>query len=210
MKNKTKFIRSKFSPVNKNRSLIRPNSNSNFSEKKTNQNKNSDKKDYKYGENTSKTQDNVREYDSYNNLNTINCNIPTSGNKRTQPNFNSNNNNNNISFNNTQHQFDISDLVFSVQDDFKTVLNKNNRLRNLLIQASNKINELTIKSKERDEEYRVEKARILSELDKISANYITYAEGYKNSTAKEHRIKNLQNDYNHNYKVLTGYQESIR
>jgi hypothetical protein len=171
----------------------------------------SDKKDYRYGESTSKTQDNIKDNDTYNTSNTIYSNMPSSSNKILVQNSNSNIDAlNNINIMNSQPMFDISDLVYSIHDDFKTILNKNNRLRNILIQASNKMNELSTKSLEREEEYRLEKAGVLDQLDKITENYKKYAEGYKNFTLLEEQLKNLQNDYNHNYKVLTTYQESIK
>ena len=52
----------------------------------------------------------------------------------------------NISNNNTPHNnqnfignLNMNDLIFNVNDDHKTLINKNRKLSNLLIQASNKI-----------------------------------------------------------------------
>jgi oligoendopeptidase F len=43
-----------------------------------------------------------------------------------------------------QDQSDYNELQFNVNDDYKTLVKKNTKLRNLLVKASNKINELVI------------------------------------------------------------------
>lgn len=106
-------------------------------------------------------------------------------------------------------QFDMSELLFNINDDHSTLINKNNKLRNLIVQASGKITELNTKMKEREEEFRIEKAGILDELDKIIANYKFYADGFKNYSSLQAQFKNLQKDYQHNYNVMTSYQGSL-
>lgn len=105
--------------------------------------------------------------------------------------------------------FDLNDLVFNINDDYKTVISKNNKLRALVVQASTKLNDLNKKYKNLEEEHKSEKEGILNELDKISTNYKMYAESHKNYTSFEEQFKNLQKDYHHNYKVLTSYQENL-
>ncbi len=107
-------------------------------------------------------------------------------------------------------KFEVTDLLFNLNDDQKTLINKNTKLRNLLIQASNKISEMSIKKEEKEKEYQIEKSKILQELDRITINYKTYAEGYKKFSFLDEQFKNLKNDYQHNYNVLVSYGESLR
>ncbi len=102
------------------------------------------------------------------------------------------------------------DLLFNVNDDHKTLIMKNAKLRNLLIEASNKLIDYSNRIKQKEDEYKIEKSGILVELDKITINYKTYAEGYKNFSNLQEEFKKLQKDYEHNYNVLISYQESLR
>jgi hypothetical protein len=103
-----------------------------------------------------------------------------------------------------------SELLFNLDDDQKTLINKNTRLMSLLVQASNKIKELNIKIDVIQEEARFEKSHILNDLDRIIVNYKTYAEGYKNYQKLDEQYKALKHDYDHNYKVLIHYGESLK
>ena len=105
---------------------------------------------------------------------------------------------------------DASELLFNINDDHKTLIGKNTRLRTLLIQASGKLADVSAKLIEKEEEFSKEKSGILDELERITVNYRTYAEGYKNYSVLEDQHKNLQRDYQHNYNVLVSYGESMR
>jgi hypothetical protein len=105
---------------------------------------------------------------------------------------------------------DASELLFNINDDHKSLITKNTKLRTLLIQASNKLAEVSENLIQREDEFRKEKSSILEELDRITLNYRTYAEGYKNYTILEEQHQNLQKDYQHNYNVLVSYGESLR
>jgi hypothetical protein len=109
----------------------------------------------------------------------------------------------------TSNPDDISDLLFNSNDDQKALVTKNFKLREIVVHASNKLSEVLKKYNDREEEYKQEKESIFAELDKITGNYKMYAESYKNYHNLEEQFKNMQNDYNHNYKVLINYQESI-
>ena len=58
----------------------------------------------------------------------------------------------------------------------------------LIIQASTKLSEMTNKYNQMESEYKLEKKTFLSELDKISQNYKTYAENAK-------LLPQMKNDY---------------
>jgi hypothetical protein len=105
---------------------------------------------------------------------------------------------------------DASELLFNINDDHKSLITKNTKLRTLLIQASNKLAEVSENLIQKEEEFKKEKSAILDELDRITINYKTYAEGYKKFTILEDQHTNLQKDYQHNYNVLVSYGESLR
>lgn len=111
---------------------------------------------------------------------------------------------------NNKANFNINELISNINDDQKTLIIKNTKLRNLLVQASTKLNEASEKIKLKNEEHHIEKSKILNELDRISLNYKTYAEAYKKYSLIEEELKNLKKDYQHNYKVLISYEESLR
>ncbi len=106
--------------------------------------------------------------------------------------------------------FDISDLVFKENDDYKTIVNKNSKLRNLIIKASQKLNDMNQEHLEKEKDFEFEKATILKELDTISNNYKLYAESYKNFSILDEQYRNLQKDYNHNYNLFMCYQDNTR
>jgi acyl carrier protein phosphodiesterase len=107
-------------------------------------------------------------------------------------------------------QFDMTDLIFKENDDYKTLVIKNSKLRNLVVKASEKINEMTNEFTEKEKDYEFEKTTILKELDNISSNYKKYANCYKSFSILDEQYRNLQRDYNHNYNVMMAYQDTLR
>ena len=75
--------------------------------------------------------------------------------------------------------FNMKDIIFNITDDHKTLINKNRKLAQYVVESSNKISALneTIKnleiSKSRDKE------ELLEKLDKISINYRRFAESHQ-------------------------------
>lgn len=100
-------------------------------------------------------------------------------------------------------EYDMSEVLFNVNDDYRTLINKNAKLSNMILQSSTKL-------KEREEEYKAEKAGILEELDRIIGNYKIYAEGYRKYQTLEEQFYNLNKDYQHNYNVMIAYQKSLK
>lgn len=101
-------------------------------------------------------------------------------------------------------------MIFKENDDYKTLVNKNSKLRNLVVQASDKLNEVSSQLKEKEKDFDEEKATILKELDQISSNYKKYAQCYKCFSILDEQYTKLQIDYNHNYNVMRSYQETLR
>jgi hypothetical protein len=104
----------------------------------------------------------------------------------------------------------LSDLLYKKEDDYETIVNKNMKLRSLVVQASNKLSEISEKLVTNEEEHKKEKQTIMKELDKIGQNYSKYAASHKNLIVLEEQFKKMKIDYEHNYSVLLSYQDSIR
>jgi hypothetical protein len=104
----------------------------------------------------------------------------------------------------------LIDLLHKKEDDHSTLVNKNHKLRSLVVQASQKLNELSEKMNTNEQLFVKEKETILKELDRITQNYQKYAHSYKNYSELEEKYQKLENDYEHNYNVLISYQDSIR
>ena len=105
--------------------------------------------------------------------------------------------------------FDMSDLAYQDNDDYKTIVSKNTKLRNLVIQASQKLNDITFQFQEKEKEFQCDKENILSELENISSNYKLYAEYYQNYNRLDEQYKKLQRDYNSDNKVIQSYEEIV-
>ena len=106
-------------------------------------------------------------------------------------------------------QFDMSDLVYQENDDYKTIVSKNTKLRNLVIQASQKINDITFQFQEKEKEFQIDKENILAELENISSNYKLYAESHQNYNKLDEQFKKLQRDYNCDNKGIKSYEEIV-
>jgi hypothetical protein len=104
-----------------------------------------------------------------------------------------------------EDNFQTPDLLYNAGDDNKTLVNKNSKLRNLLIQASEKLTELT----EKNQQHIRERNKINAELDHIMTNYKLYAESHQNYKSLEEEFSLMHKDYNHNYSVLLNSQKTI-
>jgi hypothetical protein len=58
--------------------------------------------------------------------------------------------------------------------------------------------------------FKLEKANIFEELEKITSNYKLYSESHKNYLNVENEFNNLKKDYLHNNKVIKSYSDSLR
>ena len=105
---------------------------------------------------------------------------------------------------------DIKDLLEREGDTYEDLKLKNSKLRMLIIQASTKLSEMTNKYNQMESEYKLEKKTFLSELDKISQNYKTYAENAKLLPQMKNDYQALLSKYNQNNKVIENYQENIK
>ena len=114
--------------------------------------------------------------------------------------------NNSIKNNN---EIDINMFLESENDTYENLKIKNSKLRILIIQASNKLTEISNKYKEREINYQDEKKEILKQLDKISVNYKIYAESHQQISKIKNDYNNLFQKFEQNLKVISNYQNDI-
>lgn len=51
---------------------------------------------------------------------------------------------------------------------------------------------------------------MVSQLDRITNNYKLYSEYYSKYFELVDKMSKLQNDYKHNFKVMSGFRESVK
>jgi len=128
--------------------------------------------------------------------------------------FNSNNPNNpnNLIIEDTMPipNLKFSELLFNVNDDFKTLITKNTKLRSMLIEANNHINEITKQFDKQLISHSNEKKSLLLQLDKITSNYTLYAESHKNLTVLKEEYDKVNYDFQLNQEKINVYKELIK
>ena len=112
-------------------------------------------------------------------------------------------------YNYPTEKIDFKVLLENDNDTYENLKLKNSKLRTLVIQASNKINELTNKINLKEKEYQEEKKLILMKLDKISNNYKIYAESFQQNIKIKNDYELLNEKYEQNIKVISNYQKDI-
>ena len=106
-------------------------------------------------------------------------------------------------------KIDCKILLENENDTYENLKLKNSKLRTLVIQANNKINELTNKLNLKEKEYQEEKKLILMKLDKISSNYKIYAESFQQNVRIKNDYELLNEKYEQNITVISNYQKDI-
>ena len=89
---------------------------------------------------------------------------------------------------------DYKIFLYDKNDTFDMLKLKNENLRNLVIQANDKINLLIKQKNELENEYQIEKKTILQHLEKISQNYKIYANSHKSLKTTEVRMNEFINE----------------
>ena len=93
-------------------------------------------------------------------------------------------------------QINFHDYIYDKTDCFDDLIKKNEKLRILVIQANNKINDLIEKQKENENDYKLEKKSILQQLEKIQKNYKLYANSHKSYNEIKGKLDKLITNYN--------------
>ena len=104
----------------------------------------------------------------------------------------------------------MKDLIFNITDDHKTLINKNRKLAQYVIQSSNKISSLNEIIQNLENSKLKEKEEFLEKLDKISANYKTFAESHQKLNKINLDFENLKNLYEKNNSFLFNYEDFIK
>jgi len=104
----------------------------------------------------------------------------------------------------------FSELLFNVNDDFKTLITKNTKLRSMLIEANNHINEITKQFDKQLISHSNEKKSLLLQLDKITSNYTLYAESHKNLTVLKEEYDKVNYNFQLNQEKINVYKELIK
>ena len=93
-------------------------------------------------------------------------------------------------------QIKFQDYIYDKSDSFEDLIKKNEKLRLLIVQANNKINDLVQKQKENESDYNLEKKSILQQLEKIQKNYKIYANSHKAYKEIKVKLEKLIVNYN--------------
>lgn len=89
----------------------------------------------------------------------------------------------------------LEELVYYYNDTFELLIEKNEKLHQIILQSNNKVNNTIKQYKELERNYQSEKRQIYSELEQIASNYKLYAESHKNLKKTEKRLKELFSNY---------------
>lgn len=104
----------------------------------------------------------------------------------------------------------MKDLIFNVTDDHKTLINKNRRLVQYVVQSSNKISALNEIVKDLENSKSKEKEELLIKLDKISSNYRIFAESHQKLCKLQQDYDNLKNSKDIIHRDNQNYEDFIK
>ena len=91
---------------------------------------------------------------------------------------------------------DFKNFIYDKRDNFEDLIIKNKKLKELIIQANEKIKNLIKNQKNIENKYVLEKESILEKLEKIHKNYKLYANSHKYYIELETKLNELMKNYN--------------
>ena len=91
---------------------------------------------------------------------------------------------------------DPNNFIYNKKDNFEDLIKKNKQLKELVIKANEKINNLIKTQKNIENNYILEKESILEQLEKIHKNYKLYANSHKYYITLETQLNELIENYN--------------
>ena len=91
---------------------------------------------------------------------------------------------------------DPNNFIYDKKDNFEDLIKKNKQLKELVIKANEKINNLIKTQKKIENNYILEKESILEQLEKIHKNYKLYANSHKYYITLETQLNELIENYN--------------
>ena len=95
------------------------------------------------------------------------------------------------------------------KDTFDSLINKNEGLSLLLVEANRKLNELVKEKESIENDSKIEKKSILQQLEKISENYRTYANSHKTLKYTEKKMNNIIQLYSGVNEELSRYKQLL-
>lgn len=107
-------------------------------------------------------------------------------------------------------EINMKDMIFNVTDDHKTLINKNRRLVQYIVQSSNKISTLNEMIKALEEAKSKDKEELLIKLDKISTNYRTFAESHQKLSKIQQEYENIKSSQENLIKDNQNYEEFVK
>lgn len=108
-----------------------------------------------------------------------------------------------------RNYINYQNYLYDENDTFETLIVKNDNLRILLVQANNKLNELFEHQSEVENDFKLEKQSILQQLDKISNNYMIYANSHKVLKETEKKMNNIIQCYSNLNEELSKAKQML-
>lgn len=108
-----------------------------------------------------------------------------------------------------RNYINYQNYLYDENDTFETLIVKNDNLRILLVQANNKLNELFEHQSEVENDFKLEKQSILQQLDKISNNYMIYANSHKVLKETEKKMNNIIHCYSNLNEELSKAKQML-
>lgn len=108
-----------------------------------------------------------------------------------------------------RNYINYQNYLYDENDTFETLIVKNDNLRILLVQANNKLNELFEHQSEVENDFKLEKQSILQQLDKISNNYMIYANSHKVLKETEKKMNNIIQCYSNLNEELSRAKQML-
>ena len=107
-------------------------------------------------------------------------------------------------------EINMKDLIFNITDDHKTLINKNRKLAQYIVQSSNKISTLNDTIRNLENSKTKDKEELLEKLDKISKNYRNFAESHQKLAKLQKEFENLKFSQDCIIKDQNNYEEFIK
>ena len=100
-------------------------------------------------------------------------------------------------------------LIENKNDTYQDLCIKNKKLRDIIIQITEKLKLLNLKYQDLEKQFTSEKQILLDKLEHITGNYKLYAEGYQEKIILKKDMGTLINNYKQNNRVMNSFKDSF-
>ena len=100
-------------------------------------------------------------------------------------------------------------LIENKNDTYQDLLIKNKKLRDIIIQITEKLKISNKKYQNLEKQFTSEKQILLDKLEKITGNYKLYAEGYQEKAILKKDMGTLIDNYKQNNRVMNSFKDSF-